>query len=193
MEKQEILSKLNNYISSKELEGYFIVDKNESSFTAVLSKGKLKSFFHGIYHELKKLNPYLPTIIVVLSCIIYPLIIVWPLIFLYIKNGRIKVYLDNSTNFLVAEDIQALTSNQLLRLKQFGIIVIVLGVLLALLTQKLDFKRGDWLYSGDPRVDQDANIVFLILGIVIAVIGVIMIVISLNQKKYENPSKQRIE
>ncbi len=57
MERDDVVRRFNNYISSKTLEGYVIVDKNESSLTVVLKK------------EADKVNHTLHAILTLFTCV----------------------------------------------------------------------------------------------------------------------------
>ena len=121
------------------------------------------------------------------------MVLVWCIVYMYVKSSRKRIFLDNNSNFLMVEDIPVFTPIQFLRLKQFGIVITVLGILLAFLSRNMDFRSGDWIGRYDQRADLERNVIFLVFGIIIAVIGVVMFVISLNQNKSDDNSRQKIE
>ncbi|MBI1780732.1 MAG: hypothetical protein HYR66_05125 [Sphingobacteriales bacterium] len=76
----------NSYISTKALEGYVVVDKNESAFTAVLSKPP------------EKVNHVLHGLITLFTCVWG---IVWIVLANKAKSGtRIRVSFDSSGNLV---------------------------------------------------------------------------------------------
>ena len=92
MENQERKKRFDNYISTKALEGYTVVDKNSENLTAVLKK------------EGEKVNHTLHGIITFLTCGAWGL--VWlPLHLRAGKDSRIRVSIDDSGN-LVEEEVK---------------------------------------------------------------------------------------
>jgi len=93
MDEAEITKRFNNYISTKALEGYTIVDKNESEHTCVLSK------------QGKKVNHILHAFLTFITLGFW--LFVW--LFIYFTSGkdtRIRVSYDSSGN-LVEEKIKS--------------------------------------------------------------------------------------
>ena len=92
MDNQERKKRFDNYISTKALEGYTIVDKNSENLTAVLKK------------EGEKVNHTLHGIITLLTCGSWGL--VWLILHLRAKkDSRIRVSIDDSGN-LVEEEVK---------------------------------------------------------------------------------------
>lgn len=85
MERSEAVKRFNNYISTKTLEGYTVVDKNEGSLVAVLAK------------QGDKVNHTLHGILTLCTCGIWG--IVWLVLATQAKKGgRIRVSIDDSGN-----------------------------------------------------------------------------------------------
>jgi len=85
MDRTEAVRRFNNYISTKTLEGYTVVDKNESALIAVLAK------------QGDKVNHTLHAIMTVFTMCF------WAPVWLYLatqakKGGRIRVSIDESGN-----------------------------------------------------------------------------------------------
>lgn len=92
MENQERKKRFDNYISTKALEGYIVVDKNTENLTAVLKK------------EGDKINNTLHAILTLLTCGTWG--IVWLILFLKNKKeSRIRISIDDSGN-LVEEEVK---------------------------------------------------------------------------------------
>ncbi len=88
---EERLKRLNNYISSKALQGYVVIDKNERELTAVLKK------------EAAKFNHTLHVILTLCTC-------VWGIVYaiMYMTRGKtstIRVSIDTSGNLVEEERI----------------------------------------------------------------------------------------
>ena len=92
MDNQERKKRFDNYISTKALEGYTVVDKNSENLTAVLKK------------EGEKFNHTLHGIITLVTCGGWGL--VWLILHLRAKkDSRIRVSIDDSGN-LVEEEVK---------------------------------------------------------------------------------------
>jgi len=92
MDNQERKKRFDNYISTKALEGYTVVDKNSENLTAVLKK------------EGEKVNHTLHGIITLVTCGGWGL--VWLILHLRAKkDSRIRVSIDDSGN-LVEEEVK---------------------------------------------------------------------------------------
>jgi hypothetical protein len=92
MDNQERKKRFDNYISTKALEGYTIVDKNSENLTAVLKK------------EGEKVNHTLHGIITLCTCGWWG--IGWLILHLRAKkDSRIRVSIDDSGN-LVEEEVK---------------------------------------------------------------------------------------
>ncbi len=92
MENLERKKRFDNYISTKALEGYTVVDKNAENLIAVLKK------------EGDKVNHTLHGIITLLTCGLYALI--WIIIFLMAKkDSRLRISIDESGN-LIEEEVK---------------------------------------------------------------------------------------
>lgn len=92
MDNQERKKRFDNYISTKALEGYTVVDKNSENLTAVLKK------------QGEKVNHTLHGIITLLTCGSWGL--VWLILHLRAKkDSRIRVSIDDSGN-LVEEEVK---------------------------------------------------------------------------------------
>lgn len=90
MEREEVVRRFNNYISSKTLEGFVIVDKNESGLTVVLKR------------EAEKVNHTLHAILTLVTC-------VWGIVWIIKvsqakKEMRIRASFDSNGN-LVEEKV----------------------------------------------------------------------------------------
>jgi hypothetical protein len=90
MEITERKKRFDNYVSTKALEGYTVVDKNNEGLTAVLKR------------EGEKINNTLHFILTLLTC-------VWGIVWLVLyskakKNSTIRVSIDDSGN-LVEEEV----------------------------------------------------------------------------------------
>lgn len=86
MERHDVVHRFNNYISSKALEGYVIVDKNESSLTVVLKK------------QAEKVNHTLHAILTFVTC-------VWGIVWIIKasqskKEIRIRASFDSNGNLV---------------------------------------------------------------------------------------------
>lgn len=84
MDRTEAVRRFNNYISTKTLEGYTVVDKNESGLVAVLAK------------QGNKVNHLLHGVLTLFTCI-------WGIVWIMKaseakKGGRIRVSIDESGN-----------------------------------------------------------------------------------------------
>jgi hypothetical protein len=92
MDNQERKKRFDNYISTKAMEGYTVVDKNSENLIAVFKK------------EGEKVNHTLHGIITLLSCGAWGL--VWLILHLRSKkDSRIRVSIDDSGN-LVEEEVK---------------------------------------------------------------------------------------
>lgn len=90
MEREEVVRRFNNYISSKTLEGFVIVDKNDSGLTVVLKR------------EAEKVNHTLHAILTLVTC-------VWGIVWIIKvsqakKEIRIRASFDSNGN-LVEEKV----------------------------------------------------------------------------------------
>ena len=87
MDKSDVTKRFNNYISTKALKGYIVVDKNESEFVCVLSK------------PAKKMNHVLHLILTIITFGMW--FIVW--IVLYFTSGketRVRGSFDSTGNLV---------------------------------------------------------------------------------------------
>ena len=92
MDNQERKKRFDNYISTKALEGYTVVDKNSENLTAVLKK------------EGEKVNHTLHGIITLATCGSWGL--VWLILHLRAKKvSRIRVSIDDTGN-LIEEEVK---------------------------------------------------------------------------------------
>ena len=92
MERELLLVRFNNYISTKALEGYNIVDRNDAFFTAVLFKPG------------EKVNHLLHAILTIVTC-------VWGIVWIILaskarSDERIRISFDSNGN-LVEERIKS--------------------------------------------------------------------------------------
>lgn len=93
MDKAELSKRFNNYISTKALEGYTVIDKNESEHVCVLNK------------QGKKVNHVLHAALTFFTLGFWS--IIWLIIYFTTgKEIRIRVSFDSSGN-LVEEKIQS--------------------------------------------------------------------------------------
>ncbi|MFZ1686190.1 MAG: hypothetical protein WAU70_02140 [Flavobacteriales bacterium] len=84
MDKEDLTRRFNSYISTKTMEGFLVVDKNEASLTAVLRK------------EPKKVNHVLHGLLTLFTCVWG---IVWIVLVQQAKTEtRIRVSMDSSGN-----------------------------------------------------------------------------------------------
>lgn len=92
MEREQLLQRFNNYISRKALEGYNIVDRNETFFTAVLHKPG------------EKVNHLLHALLTLVTCL-------WGIVWIILaskarSDERIRISFDSNGN-LVEERIKS--------------------------------------------------------------------------------------